>query len=353
MPLLATVLLGSAACDKKSPTQPDTTVQSVRLTATPTSLPTAGGSTEITATVTLTSGLPGGGIPVTFTTDKGSFNVGSVVTDAAGTAKVRLTTTETASVRGTANGVQGDLRIDVKTAATIEIRWEPTEIEVGTPTRFTITARRGTADVAGQLTVDFFDGPTATVPIDGTATVEHTYQNSGSYNLSAQVAESDGSSTRESVRVEVRARAFSPGSGGDDIDAAQVVYLHRNIARWGITSTITGITITSHEICVDHTAAGRWPTSILGDIRVEANAWVFAKFGGQWFGATYDWLRPGQVCKAVTGEELGVDQIRRPPMDGSWAPRTGDEIGFAVSTRARDEVEAGEERTNIKVIRWP
>jgi hypothetical protein len=347
---------GAAACDKKSPTQPTTTVQSVRLTASSTTLPASGGDTELTASVTLTTGAPGGGIPVTFTADKGTFNVATVTTDAQGQSKVRLRTTETANVRATANGVTGELRVEVKSFATITLRSEPAEPEVGAPVVFTVTARRGTADVTGELTMIFEEGATSTtrtVNINGTATLEHTYQNPGSFNVRTRVDESDGTSTPEAFRVEVRARAFSPGSGGDDIDATQVNYIHRNIARWDITSTITDITITRSEICIDHTAAGRFPTSILGDIRVEGNTWVFAKFGGQWFGATYDWLRPGQVCKAVTGDELGVDQIRRAPMDGNWAPRTGDEIGFAVSTRARDEVEAGEERTNIKVIRWP
>ena len=58
--------------------------------------------------------------------------------------------------------------------------------------------------------------------------------------------------------------------------------------------------------------------------------------------------------KAVTGEELGRDQIRIPPMDASWpGPRSGETVGFLVSTRARDGVPAGEERTNIVLVRWP
>ena len=100
--------------------------------------------------------------------------------------------------------------------------------------------------------------------------------------------------------------------------------------------------------------SGRWGSTPFFDIEVEGNPWVFAKFGGRWYAGTYDWLRPGQVCKGVTGPEFGVDQVRIPPMDASWGgPRTGEEVGFMVSTRARDEVRNGEERTNIKVIRWP
>jgi hypothetical protein len=41
-------------------------------------------------------------------------------------------------------------------------------------------------------------------------------------------------------------------------------------------------------------------------------------------------------------------------MDASWpGPQSGDSVGFMVSTRARDGVPAGEERTNIFLTRWP
>ena len=102
-----------------------------------------------------------------------------------------------------------------------------------------------------------------------------------------------------------------------------------------MTARITNVRITGREICVDHTGAGRFPTSIFGTISVEGNVWILAQFGGRWHAATYDWLRPGQVCKGVTGGELGPDQIRISPMDRSWpGPRSGDSVGFMV-TRAR------------------
>lgn len=142
-----------------------------------------------------------------------------------------------------------------------------------------------------------------------------------------------------------------PPTGGDEIDASTVTYLHRNIADWPITSRVTSVTIRGNGICVYHTGAGRFPTSKLGnpgeEIDIEGNVWVFAEFGTQWYGATWDWMRPGQQCKSETTSSLGPEQIRRSPMDSTWQPQSGDTLCFAVSARARDNVVAGRERTNI------
>lgn len=147
-----------------------------------------------------------------------------------------------------------------------------------------------------------------------------------------------------------------PPSDPSNINLNQVTWLHTNVSSWAQTSTITGVSIGGGLICVYHTKAGQWPLSSLGNedpIDVEGNVWIFAYLGGKWYAATYDWLRPGQECKNVTGEELGVDQIRIPPLDENWEPHSGDLVAFMVSTRARDHVRAGEERTNVHVMRWP
>ena len=142
-----------------------------------------------------------------------------------------------------------------------------------------------------------------------------------------------------------------PPRGADEIDASAVTYLHRNIANWPITSTVTRITIRNNGICVYHTGAGTFPTSKLGapgeEIDVEGNVWVFSQFGTRWYGATWDYLRPGQQCKSESTDALGVDQIRKPPMDHTWKPKSGDKLCFAASARARDHVQAGRVRSNI------
>jgi hypothetical protein len=361
LPAAAAALLVAAGCgddDKPGgPTSPSVGVRSVTLAASPTSLPVQGGSVDITATVTSTTGAPMSGQQVTFTTSEGTLEPGTpVTTDAAGQAKVKLTTTRSATVRASAGGVtSADLSISVKAAVAITLSTDPAEPVATQPFTLRVTAKRGSDDVSGQLTVNFGDGTVTEVgPINGTATTTYTYKTNGAFNLSATVVESDGSQTRETIRVTVREAPRAGGSGADDIDPRRVRWLHQDVSGWPITSRITSVTITRSEICVDHTGAGRFPVSRFGDIDVEGNVWVFYQFGGVWYGATYDWLRPGQVCKAVTGEELGPDQIRIPPMDASWrGPRSGDEVGFMVSARARDGVPAGQERTNIAVVRWP
>ena len=149
-----------------------------------------------------------------------------------------------------------------------------------------------------------------------------------------------------------------PGGGGsgnsaDALNLGQVSWLHQDVSAWPVTSTVTNVAITHDSVCVDHTKAGQLPTSVFGDILVEGNVWIFAQIGGRWYGATWDWLRPGQTCKSITAEEFGRDQIRISPMDASWVPRAGDTIGLMVSTRARDGVSAGQERTNVVLVTWP
>jgi hypothetical protein len=136
----------------------------------------------------------------------------------------------------------------------------------------------------------------------------------------------------------------------DQIDPRAVTYLHRSIADWPITSSLSRVDL-SNGICFPHTKAGQWPQSALGEpgqeIQIEGNPWVFAQIGGRWYGATWDWLRPGQTCKGERVEDLGAHQIRIPPMDGNWIPNQATQLCWAVSTRARDGVLAGQERSNI------
>ena len=146
-----------------------------------------------------------------------------------------------------------------------------------------------------------------------------------------------------------------PFLGNDDIDANSVIYLHRNIADWEQISVMDGaaISITPSQICFPHSGAGSMPRSIFIDLEIEGNVWVFAPINGQWYGATWDWLRVGQVCKGENLETLGVDQIRIPPMDHNWRAPFGSPICFAVSSRARDDVEGGRARTNIACTTVP
>ncbi len=148
----------------------------------------------------------------------------------------------------------------------------------------------------------------------------------------------------------------SGGSGGDAIDLSQVTFLHSDVSDWAVTSTVLDTNVETGFVCVYHTAAGQWPfsTSVFDDgAPIEGNIWIFAEFNGRWYGATWDWLRPGQECKSESADAFGRDQIRIPPMDSSWVPQVGDQIGLMMSTIARTNLRAGEERTNVVLVDWP
>ena len=148
------------------------------------------------------------------------------------------------------------------------------------------------------------------------------------------------------------------GSANDELDVGQIRWLHTNVSNWAVTSTVTGVTFpgSSSGMCIFHTKAGRWPVYNDNGNLGEGNPWVFAKIGGQWYGATFEWLRPGQECKTgVTragSASIGA-HTKSPPMT-TWVPQSGELVGFAMSTRARDNQRStSNERSNIVLVRWP
>ena len=137
----------------------------------------------------------------------------------------------------------------------------------------------------------------------------------------------------------------------DEFDLSQVTWLHADISGWAQTSTVTNVQISSRDICVKHTMAGKWPVFVNNGTAAEGNPWVFAQIGGQWYGATYEWLRPGQECKGVTQTNIGP-HTKQSPLS-SWVPQSGETVGFAMATRSRDNKRTSNERTNVVLVTWP
>lgn len=156
--------------------------------------------------------------------------------------------------------------------------------------------------------------------------------------------------------------ARAGGSGADEIDVSQVTWLHSNVSNWPAASTITDVRIRdvpAGGICIEHTKARSWPGISISGTVLAGNPWVFARIGGRWHAGTYEWNRPGQTCKlTVSGKhgrpsrELGP-HVKRPPMT-SWVPRSGETVGFMVSTPARFCPDGPvRERSNIVLVTWP
>ncbi|MFQ5744227.1 MAG: PKD domain-containing protein [Acidobacteriota bacterium] len=249
------------------------------------------------------------------------------------------------------NGGTGQLEELVDPAAMLIIKASPKKPAPGKKVTFTVTAYRGTGKkVKGQLEVKFGDGNTELIKrFKNGATLGHTYEDGGSFNMRATLTEPDGSKTKASREVVVKTK----GGGIDELDPKSVIWLDTNITKWSITSTITKVDISSSQICISHTKSGQWPvsTTALEGASLEGNPWVIAKIGGQWYGATYEWLKPGQTCKGIAGKDF-VDQINIPPMS-SWTPKSGDQVGFVVTTIARLGKRTSDERTQIVLVVWP
>jgi hypothetical protein len=142
------------------------------------------------------------------------------------------------------------------------------------------------------------------------------------------------------------------GSGGsgaaDELDLSQVTWLHHNVSSWSRTSTITGVSIGDPPICIEHTKSGAWPVVDA----IEGNPWVFARVGGKWYAATYEWLRPGQECKQISAGSIGP-HTKKPPLE-NWQPKSGETIGLMVSTPARSGPDGPKhERSNVVLVKWP
>jgi hypothetical protein len=143
-----------------------------------------------------------------------------------------------------------------------------------------------------------------------------------------------------------------PTGGGNDelpVPLSQVTWLHTDVSRWSVTSRITGVSIDNPPVCIEHTKSGDWPVRD----GIEGNPWIFANVGGKWYAATYEWLRPGQTCKIAVKTSTIGPLTKKEPLE-SWTPRSGELVGFMVSTPARPgATHTVSERTNIVMRRWP
>jgi hypothetical protein len=234
----------------------------------------------------------------------------------------------------------------------VSISANPAFPEVKKKVTFTVTATRdGGGPGRGRLLFDFGDGDLdERTNFDGSTSFAHKYEETGSYRVKAQLTASNGSDDNASTTIEVS----EPGNtrvGNDDLDLGQVSFLHANISGWAVTSTITGVSITGSQVCVYHTKAGKWPAKNLSGVVVEGNPWVVVNRDGRWYAGTYEWLRPGQVCKGITAGNIG-GHIKQAPL-ANWRPRSGEQIGFIISTLSRDANRTSNERTNVVLVRWP
>ena len=139
------------------------------------------------------------------------------------------------------------------------------------------------------------------------------------------------------------------------LDLKKVKWLHTDVSGWPVKAKLSSVTFNGSQICLNYDKANVWPKNQISGVDVNANPWVFIYQGGTWYGATWEWMRPGQTCKAKSS--VAGDHIKQSPFDAKsgWKPAKGQVLYFMVSGLARmgSSIANVKERTApVKVI-WP
>ena len=188
----------------------------VTVTATPQTLGSSGGTSVITAVVTDDTGRSIAGVPVTFSTTKGTVTPTSAVTDANGVATATLTTSAGADVTVSAGAQSGKVTVNVNARAGVTISSSTTNPTAGAPVTFAVSV--ATSANVNNVRVDFGDGSGQDLgPLTGSTNVAHNYSAPGSYRPTATAFPAAGDPESVSTTVNVGAMSVTvtgPGSTG-------------------------------------------------------------------------------------------------------------------------------------------
>ena len=235
----------------------------VTVTASPTAVPSTGGSTTVTAIVVDASGNPIAGVPVSFSTTAGSFSASVVNTDTAGVARTTLTTNQPASITATAGGTTSTATaITLASRPTVSISAEGTPFEGGVTTLKVIVtpAASGGAPIE-NVNVNYGDGTSDNLgSVSGTISVQHVYSDEGSYTPTVTATDSTGSSVTASTVIFVQPLLVSITATQSNSDPKTFTFT-ANVSPTGASiSSYTwsfgdGRTVTESDATTTHTYA--------------------------------------------------------------------------------------------------
>lgn len=189
-------------------------VARIQLTASPGSVSSGGGSSQITAIVTDANGNPLTSIAVNFSTDAGTLSNSTVSTDSNGQVRTTLTTSRDATVTATTgagstgSGVTGTVKVTVLSQPTVSIT-SSSAPSAGSATTFTVTANpaANSGAVIQDVRVDFGDGSSVALgATTGSVSVQHVYQSSGTFTATVTARDSNGGTASASTVVVVAAQ---------------------------------------------------------------------------------------------------------------------------------------------------
>lgn len=140
-----------------------------------------------------------------------------------------------------------------------------------------------------------------------------------------------------------------PAGFPSEIDGP-VKWCHPSVADWPVTSTLTA-SVGGGKIRVKYDKANVWPVKD----GVVGNPWAIVKINGQWYAATWEYLKPGQIekpmCVLAKCDGKG-DHFKVSPLS-SWTPKSGERFGLMVSGLNRGNLKNVRERTTVQMVTWP
>jgi hypothetical protein len=243
----------------------------IAVTAEPQSLPGTGGTTTISARVEDAQGNGIAGIPVTFSTSRGSLSQTSVVSNANGLSTTTLTTTQeatvTASAGGATSGLTGTVTVTLKPRTTVAIS-APASAIVGVPASFVITP--GANAVLTDVTVVFSDGRSLSLgAVTGATQVAHVFRNPGVATITATATDSEGGKGSASAQVAVAPLQVSLAVSPSTVQTGTLVAFTATPSAGAVIERYEwnfndgrGTVITGQTAFVSYPTAGSRPVSV-------------------------------------------------------------------------------------------
>lgn len=134
---------------------------------------------------------------------------------------------------------------------------------------------------------------------------------------------------------------------------AGMTWLHYNVSAWPVTTKLTA-SVGGGVVNLPFDKTSVWPVKP-ADGPVNANVWAIVQINGQWYAATWEWLKPNVAWKpsaCLTKTQGKGDHFKVPPLN-KWAPKSGERVGFMVSGLARSNARNVQERSNVSWVVWP
>ena len=181
----------------------------VHLTARPTSLPPAGGTTTLIATVLDAAQNPLPHVRVAFAAAAGVLRDRVATTNPSGEARTVMETTTAAEVTASVGDISDTVAVTIDSATAITITGTPARPAAGQAVSFAVTLTNE-ARAIRNATIDFGDGRALQLGVTAQATVTHTYAAAGTYRVTVTATDAAGYAATSSIAVEVTPPAGIP-----------------------------------------------------------------------------------------------------------------------------------------------